>query len=321
MSLIIDTVAKQPSDADLTALADLATTGLIARTGAGTAATRSVVAPAAGITIANGDGVAGSPTLSLANDLAALEGLAANGLIARTGDGTASARTITQPAAGITVADGDGVAGNPTLALANDLAAVEGLSANGLATRTGDGTWSARTVTGTANQVTVTDGDGVAGNPTLSTPQDIAAASSPTFANVTLTNAWSTFTPTVTLVGGAGNTVPVYSTNTGRQRTLGKVVHAVVYLTGDGGAEGAGTGTINIALPTAASASNPPIYFPVGFLRNNVTDFPIFGLIDASGTTVQLFYFAAGTTITALDGDDQNSTTRSIGLRFAYEID
>ena len=48
-------------------------------------------------------------------DLSAMAGLAANGMIARTGAGTASARTITA-GAGIIVANGDGVAGNPTIA-------------------------------------------------------------------------------------------------------------------------------------------------------------------------------------------------------------
>ena len=47
-------------------------------------------------------------------DLGALAGLSSNGMIARTGAGTASVRTITA-GAGISIADGDGVAGNPTI--------------------------------------------------------------------------------------------------------------------------------------------------------------------------------------------------------------
>lgn len=91
----------------------------------------------------------------------------ANGIVVRTALGVTTARTLTQPAAGITIANPNGVAGNPTFALANDLAAVEALATNGLATRTGVDTWTTRTVTGTANNVTVTNGDGVAGNPTI----------------------------------------------------------------------------------------------------------------------------------------------------------
>jgi hypothetical protein len=47
-------------------------------------------------------------------DLGALAGLSTNGMIARTGSGTASVRTITA-GSGISVANGDGVSGNPTI--------------------------------------------------------------------------------------------------------------------------------------------------------------------------------------------------------------
>src|SRR5262249_22959665 len=48
--------------------------------------------------------------------------------------------------------------------------------------RTGAGTGAARTITGTTNQVNVSNGDGVSGNPTLSTPQDIHTGAAPQFA-------------------------------------------------------------------------------------------------------------------------------------------
>lgn len=47
------------------------------------------------------------------------------------------------------------------------LTAISGLAANGLIARTSASTASTRTITGTANQITVTNGDGVAGNPTI----------------------------------------------------------------------------------------------------------------------------------------------------------
>lgn len=55
----------QAFDADLSALAALATAGLIARTGAGTAATRTITGTADQITLVNGSGVSGDPTISL----------------------------------------------------------------------------------------------------------------------------------------------------------------------------------------------------------------------------------------------------------------
>lgn len=55
---------KQPLDSDLTAIAALSTTGLIARTGSGTAATRTITA-GANIAVTNGDGVAANPSIAL----------------------------------------------------------------------------------------------------------------------------------------------------------------------------------------------------------------------------------------------------------------
>lgn len=158
---------------DLAALEGISSTGFAARTGTDTWAARNLSAPAAGLTITNPSGTGGNPVFALANDLAAVEGLASNGIATRTATDTWTVRTITAPAAGITVSNGDGVSGNPTLALANDLSAVEGLASNGMATRTATDTWTVRTVTGTAGQITVTNGDGVSGNPTLSLPADV----------------------------------------------------------------------------------------------------------------------------------------------------
>lgn len=51
-----------------------------------------------------------------------------------------------------------------------DLTALAALGSTGIAVRTAANTWAQRTLTGTANQVTVTNGDGVSGNPTISLP-------------------------------------------------------------------------------------------------------------------------------------------------------
>ena len=64
LGLVIDTDV-QAYDADLAAVAGLSTTGLMARTGSGTAATRTITA-GTGISISNGDGVSGDPTISAA---------------------------------------------------------------------------------------------------------------------------------------------------------------------------------------------------------------------------------------------------------------
>lgn len=56
-------VTVQGYDADLAALAALSSNGLIARTGAGTVAARTI-SNGAGISISNGDGVSGNPTIT-----------------------------------------------------------------------------------------------------------------------------------------------------------------------------------------------------------------------------------------------------------------
>ncbi len=167
--------AKQALDAELTALAGQSGTGLYAVTGAGTGATRTVTAPAAGITVTDGNGVSGNPTLVLANDLAALEAMASTGIVARTASETYAQRSLTQPAAGVTISNADGVSGNPTFALANDLAALEALSSTGIIARTASETYAQRTITGPATGISVTDGNGVSGNPTLALANDLAA--------------------------------------------------------------------------------------------------------------------------------------------------
>lgn len=162
----------QAQNSNLTALSGASSTGIYIITGSGTSAERSLVQPAAGITISNADGVSGNPTFALADDLSAVEGLSTNGLVARTAANTWTTRTIVQPSEGITVTNGDGVSGNPTLALANDLAALEGLTTTGYAVRYGTSQWISRTIAGTTNQISLTNGDGVAGNTILSIATD-----------------------------------------------------------------------------------------------------------------------------------------------------
>lgn len=148
-------------------------TGYAVRVDENTWALRSLTAPAAGFSITNPAGIAGNSIFALANDLAALEALGSTGFAVRTATDTWAQRTLAAPAAGFTITNPAGIAGNPTFVLANDLAAIEGLSSTGIAVRTATDTWAQRTITGTANQITVTNGSGVAGNPTLSFPAAI----------------------------------------------------------------------------------------------------------------------------------------------------
>jgi len=147
---------------------------------AGNPGPATLTQPAAGITITGG---ANSITFALANDLSAVEGIATTGVASRTAADTWAtssitqnavivgaagellsnigpltdgqlpigstgnppvAASLTQPAAGITITGG---AGSITFALANDLAAVEGLAGTGLSSRTAADTWTTSSVT------------------------------------------------------------------------------------------------------------------------------------------------------------------------------
>ena len=65
------------------------------------------------------------------------------------------------------------------------LTSLAAYSTNGILTQTAADTFTGRTITGTTNQVTVTNGDGVSGNPTLSLPQNIDTSATPTFSSLT----------------------------------------------------------------------------------------------------------------------------------------
>jgi hypothetical protein len=157
-------------------------------------------------------------------DLDAIAALATNGLPARTGSGTWSIRTLQQPAAGITITNPGGVAGDPTFALANDLSALEGLAANGIAARTNTDTWAVRTITGTSGRITLTNGDGVSGNPTIDLASGVATPG--TYTSVTV-DTYGRVTAGSNPAGGSADSVfSVLTNNQGSTINIAQVVYS-----------------------------------------------------------------------------------------------
>lgn len=93
---------------------------------------------------------------------------AGTGIQVKTSGTTVTARSIAVSNAGLSITDGDGVAGNPTLSLSGLPLNLANLTGAGLLAITSGGTSiNPRVLTGTANQISVTNGNGQSGNPTI----------------------------------------------------------------------------------------------------------------------------------------------------------
>jgi hypothetical protein len=76
-------------------------------------------------------------------------------------------RAIATSGVGLSTANGDGIAGNPTITLAGQVLNLANLSANGLMVITSAGTLSATQIAGVADQTEVSNANGTTGNPTI----------------------------------------------------------------------------------------------------------------------------------------------------------
>jgi hypothetical protein len=139
-----------------------------------------------------------------------------------------------------------------TVGLSGQALAVHNLGTNGIFVRTGAGTVAARTVAGTANRVTVTNGDGVSGNPTVDIASTYAGQNTITTLGTITTGVW------------AGTDVEVTHGGTGVS-SLG--ARGVLF--------GNGTAAVGV---TAASGSNG------SFLREDATGNPYWSNIIDGGT-------------------------------------
>jgi hypothetical protein len=88
------------------------------------------------------------------------------GIIVKNSSTTVVARTLATSGAGISVSNGDGTGANPTFQLTGLAAAIANMGGTGMLAVVGGTSIAGRQITGTANQISVTDGNG-SGNPTI----------------------------------------------------------------------------------------------------------------------------------------------------------
>jgi len=131
---------------------------------------------------------------------------------------------------------------------------LESLATTGGIVRTANHTWATRTITGTANQISIANGNGVSGNPTISLPSAITFPGSITLGGAMAVGANE--------IQSTGNIVLQLGDNAGSnkfsiQDSDGNEVYAI---NSDGGMTSAGSATPGITM-TDISAENGTAYF------------------------------------------------------------
>jgi hypothetical protein len=89
------------------------------------------------------------------------------GLVAKTASNAVTARQIAVGGTGLAVTNGNGVSGNPTLSLDGLISAIAQVSGTGLLAYQNGTTAGGVQIVGTADQITLTNGNGQFGNPTV----------------------------------------------------------------------------------------------------------------------------------------------------------
>ena len=112
------------------------------------------------------NGAQSNYVIGLTGALANLNALG-TGIVAKTGVSTLANRTITAGTVGLSLTNGDGISGNPTVSLTGAPLTLAQIAGAGMLSISGS-VVNPRQLTGTVNQITIADGTGASGDPTFS---------------------------------------------------------------------------------------------------------------------------------------------------------
>jgi hypothetical protein len=212
---------------------------------------------------------------------------AGNGVIAKTGSGSVTARSVTVSGNGLSVTNGDGVSGNPDLSLTGLPAALASVGGTGMLAVVGGSLIAGRQIYGTSGEILVTDGNG-AGNPTIAldtttvTPgtYNYSTITVDGFGRITSASSGSVTSGTVTNVLGTADQISVVNSTT--TPTISIADNPVL------------PGTASVTLPKGGTAARAGV--PInGMLRYN-TDIALFeGYINGAWTSL-----ASGSGVTSV---------------------
>jgi hypothetical protein len=178
------------------------------------------------------------------------------GFQVKTSSTAITGRSIAVSGVGLSIADGDGISGNPTITLAGQVLNLANLSANGLMVITSAGALSSTQIASVADQTAVFNADGTTGSPT------IGLATNPTIpgTGAILIPVGTTGERTAGVVGkmrynSTDGAYEGYSGGAWRQFSLSGGVTLVDTGTGLTGGPITGTGTISISNTTVTAGS------------------------------------------------------------------
>ena len=217
---------------------------------------------------------------------------AGTGMIAKTASNTVAGRTMSSTTTGISVTNGDGVAGNPTFALTGVALAVAGATGTGVLA-INSSTIATRTILGTSSQIDITDGNfvnspviAISSDPTVPGSGGIVIPAGTTGQRGASTNGTLRYNTTAasfegyannawgSIVSGAGvSAISFGSTGlTPATSTTGAVTVAGTLAVASGGTGvTTSTGTTNVVLSNSPVLVTPDLGTPSALVGTNIT--------------------------------------------------